>query len=154
LGNIEPSCQPSGGFPKFTRFPRPAAKKPQTKEVWFCDYRTNIHHTLKNKPLRFEDLQEFIELYNPENRHKHKETWHADNNPGGSWRKFSYKEITDRDQYSLDILSLKDAHMTDLDNLPAPEVIAEEIFEIIQVALASFREVANELKGDRNRLSS
>jgi type I restriction enzyme M protein len=137
LGNIEPSCQPSGGFPKFTRFPRPAAKKPQTKEVWFCD-----------------DLQEFIELYNPENRHKHKETWHADNNPGGSWRKFSYKEITDRDQYSLDILSLKDAHMTDLDNLPAPEVIAEEIFEIIQVALASFREVANELKGDRNRLSS
>lgn len=37
-----------------------ASKEPWTKEVWFYDYRTNIHHTLKKKPLRFEDLQDFI----------------------------------------------------------------------------------------------
>jgi type I restriction enzyme M protein len=121
---------------------RPAAKAPQTKEVWFYDYRTNIHHTLKKKSLRFEDLQEFITMYNPENRHKRKETWHQEKNTEGRWRKFSYKEITDRDKASLDISWLKDANLTDLDNLPDPEVLAEEIVETIEGALESFREIA------------
>ena len=30
---------------------RAASKTPWTKEVWYYDYRTNIHHTLKKKPL-------------------------------------------------------------------------------------------------------
>ncbi len=131
---------------------RPAAKAPQTKEVWSYDYRTNIHHTLKKKSLRFEDLQEFIALYNPENRHKRKETWHPEKNPDGRWRKFIYKEITGRDKASLDISWLKDANLTDLDNLPDPEVLAEEIVETIEAALESFREVASELNGDHNGL--
>ncbi len=37
-----------------------ARKDPRSREIWFYDYRTNIHHTLKKKPLRFEDLQDFI----------------------------------------------------------------------------------------------
>jgi len=97
---------------------RPAAKEPQTKEVWFYDYRTNIHHTLKKKPLRFDDLREFIDLYNPATRHERKETWHPEKNPEGRWRKFNYEEIISRDKASLDILWLKDANLTDLDNLP------------------------------------
>ena len=40
---------------------REASKTPWTKEVWYYDYRTNIHHTLKKKPLRFEHLAEFID---------------------------------------------------------------------------------------------
>jgi type I restriction enzyme M protein len=94
------------------------------------------------------DLQEFITLYNPENRHKREETWHPDKNPEGRWRKFSYKEITDRDKASLDISWLKDANLTNLDNLPEPEALAEEIVETIEAALVSFREVASELNGD------
>ena len=39
---------------------REASPDPWTKEVWYYDYRTNIHHTLKKKPMRFEDLAEFI----------------------------------------------------------------------------------------------
>ena len=39
---------------------REASPEPWTKEVWYYDYRTNIHHTLKKKPMRFEDLQDFI----------------------------------------------------------------------------------------------
>ena len=54
---------------------REASKNPWTKEVWYYDYRTNIHHTLKKKPLRFEDLAEFVACYNPKNRHKRKATW-------------------------------------------------------------------------------
>jgi len=51
-----------------------ASKEVQTKEVWIYDYRTNIHHTLKKKQMVTEDLTEFVQLYNPGNRHKRKET--------------------------------------------------------------------------------
>ncbi len=124
---------------------RPAAKEPQTKEVWFYDYRTNVHHTLKKKPLRLEDLSEFIELYNPENRHQRRETWDAEKNPEGRWRKFSYEEIIARDKASLDIFWLRDQSLTDLDNLPEPEVLVHEIIESIEAALANFRAVAESL---------
>ena len=33
---------------------REASPHPWTKQVWYYDYRTNVHHTLKRKPLRFE----------------------------------------------------------------------------------------------------
>ena len=53
---------------------KPASKDPWTKEIWVYDYRTNIHHTLKKNPLKFDDLKDFIVCYNPTNRHKRKET--------------------------------------------------------------------------------
>jgi type I restriction enzyme M protein len=119
----------------------PASKTPWTREVWFYDYRTNIHHTLKKKPLRFEDLQDFIACYNPENRHNRQETWHETDNPEGRWRKYSLEQIVARDKTSLDIFWLKDKSLTDLDNLPEPDDLAEDIIENIEAGLASFREV-------------
>ena len=50
-----------------------ASPKPWTKEVWYYDYRTNVHHTLKKKTMRFEDLADFIKCYNPANRHKRRD---------------------------------------------------------------------------------
>ena len=120
---------------------QPASKTPWTKEVWFYDYRTNIHHTLKKKPLRFEDLQDFITCYNPDNRHNRQETWHETENPEGRWRKYSLEQILARDKTSLDIFWLKDKSLADLDNLPEPDDLAEEIIENIEAGLASFREV-------------
>lgn len=124
---------------------RPAQSAPWTKEVWIYDYRTNIHHTLKKKPMRLDDLQEFIECYNPENRHSRKATWSPKRNPEGRWRKFTYKEIMARDKTSLDIFWLKDQSLADLDNLPDPEELAEEIIENIEAGLNSFREISNVL---------
>ncbi|NTV26973.1 MAG: SAM-dependent DNA methyltransferase [Chlorobiaceae bacterium] len=123
----------------------PAQKEPWTKEVWIYDYRTNIHHTLKKKPLRFEDLQEFIECYNPKNRFDRKERWNAETNPEGRWRKYSYSDIIARDKTSLDIFWLKDKSLSDLDNLPDPEELAEEIIENIEAGLNSFRQIAASL---------
>ncbi len=119
-----------------------ASKEPWTKEVWFYDYRTNIHHTLKKKPLRFEDLQEFIASYNPLNRHERKENWNEATSPEGRWRKFSYEQIIARDKTSLDIFWLKDKSLADLDNLPEPDVLAGEIIENLEAGLNSFREIA------------
>ena len=42
---------------------------------------------------------------------------------------------------SLDIFWLKDKSLTDLDNLPEPHVLAEEIIENLEAGLNSFREV-------------
>ncbi|WP_297186097.1 class I SAM-dependent DNA methyltransferase [uncultured Porticoccus sp.] len=120
---------------------QPASPKSWTKEVWFYDYRTNVHHTLKKKPLRFADLAEFIQCYNPENRHQRKATWHAEKTPEGRWRKYSYEELVARDKTSLDLFWLKDKSLTDLDNLPEPDELAEEIIENLEAGLNSFREV-------------
>ena len=122
-----------------------ASKAPWTKEVWYYDYRTNIHHTLKKKPLRFEDLQEFIVCYNPLNRHERKENWNEQINPEGRWRKFSYEQVVARDKTSLDIFWLKDKSLADLDNLPEPDELAGEIIENLEAGLNSFRAIATAL---------
>ncbi len=121
---------------------RAASKKAATKEVWYYDYRTNIHHTLKRNPLRLENLREFIGCYRPGSRHKRKETWHAEKNPEGRWRKYPYEELLARDKTSLDLFWLKDDSLTDLDNLPEPADLAEEIIENIEAGLNNFRTVA------------
>ena len=123
-----------------------ASKEPWTKEIWFFDYRTNVHHTLKKKPLRFEDLQEFIANYNPQNRHVRRESWNEATNPEGRWRKYSYEQIIARDKTSLDIFWLKDKSLADLDNLPEPDVLALEIIENLEAGLNSFREIAAALE--------
>ncbi len=124
---------------------KPSSKDPWTKEVWVYDYRTNVHHTLKKNPLKLEDLRDFIQLYNPENRHKRKETYNSDSNPEGRWRKFSYDEIIARDKTSLDITWLKDKSLADLDNLPDPDQLAQDIVENIEAGLESFREIVAKL---------
>lgn len=117
---------------------KPASKNPWTKEIWYYDYRTNVHHTLKEKTMRFENLKVFIECYNPKNRNKRKPTWDADKNADGRWRKFTYEEIIARDKTSLDITWLKDKSLADLDNLPDPDILAAEIIENLEAGLESF----------------
>lgn len=120
---------------------KPSSKDPWTKEIWVYDYRTNVHHTLKKNPLKLEDLRDFITLYNPENRHKRTETYHAETNPEGRWRKFTYEEIIARDKTSLDITWLRDKSLADLDNLPDPDTLAEDIIENLEAGLESFRTI-------------
>jgi type I restriction enzyme M protein len=124
----------------------PARKEPWTKEIWIYDYRTNVHHTLKKNPLKYDDLKEFIDLYKANNRAKRKESYDSEKNPDGRWRKFTYEEIIARDKTSLDITWLKDKSLADLDNLPDPDTIAEEIIQNMEAGLESFRSVLVSLK--------
>jgi type I restriction enzyme M protein len=113
---------------------KPKDGKVHTKGVWIYDLRTNKHFTLKTKPLKREDLQDFIDCYHPANRHKRKET--------ERFKYFDYKTLVARDKASLDIFWLKDDSLDNLDNLPPPDVLAQEIVDHLESALASFREVA------------
>ena len=124
---------------------RPASQERQTKEVWFYDLRTNLHFTLKQHPMTYEDLKDFIQCYHPENRYERHETWSQDN-PDGRWRRFTAEEILNRDKTSLDIFWIKDKALADLDNLPAPEELAEDILENLQSAMDGFSELLDALK--------
>ena len=125
---------------------KPASKYPWTKEVWFYDFRTNIHFTKKKNQMTYDDLKDFITCYKPENRHKRKETWSEDN-PDGRWRKFSYEDIMARDKTSLDIFWVRDESLADLDNLPDPDVLAEEIIENLEAGVESFKQIMDSING-------
>ena len=124
---------------------RPASAEMQTKTVWIYDFRTNVHFTLKQHPMQYSDLLDFIACYHPENRYERTETWSEDN-PDGRWRKFDIADILARDKTSLDIFWIKDKSLADLDSLPSPDVLADDIIENLQSALESFQELKAQLK--------
>jgi len=126
---------------------KPASETPWTKKLWIYDLRTNKHFTLKTNPLKREDLDEFVASYNPANRHQRAATWSPEN-PEGRWRVYEYDELIARDKASLDIFWLKDDSLADSDNLPAPEIIAQEIVDDLEAALEQFRLIASDLGAD------
>jgi type I restriction enzyme M protein len=105
-----------------------------TKGVWFYDLRTNQHFTLKTRPLKLEDLKDFIACYNPANRHERKET--------ERFRLYKYEDLIARDKASLDLFWLRDSSLDSLDDLPPPDVLQQEIIDHLEAALAAFRDVA------------
>ena len=113
---------------------------PWTEKLWVYDLRTNMHFTLKQNPLRRADLDDFVTAYlpgRPRSERRESQRWHA----------FIFEELTARDKANLDITWLKDDSLDDLDNLPAPEVIAREIIDDLTAALAEFEAVAFALDG-------
>ncbi|CAG0947847.1 partial putative type I restriction enzymeP M protein, partial [Anaerolineae bacterium] len=116
---------------------KPASETAWTQKLWIYDLRTNSHFTLKTNTLRFDDLKDFIERYNPANRHERAET--------ERFRAFAYDELIARDKASLDIFWLKDDSLEDSDNLPDPDVLAKDIVENLEAALDQFNSIAAEL---------
>lgn len=108
-----------------------------TQGVWFYDLRTNKHFTLKTRTLKLDDLRDFITSYHPENRHERKET--------ERFKYYRYEDLIARDKASLDIFWLKDESLDNLDDLPAPDLLQQEIIEHLEAALLAFRDVAANL---------
>ena len=99
--------------------------------------KTNKHFTLKTSTLQYEDLADFIQCYNPGNRHSRQET--------ERFRAFSYNELMQRDKVSLDIFWLRDESLDDSSTLPSPDIIAGEIAENLEVALEQFAAIHQDL---------
>jgi len=113
---------------------KPAREAAWTERLWVYDLRTNQHFTLKQNPLRREHLQEFVDCYR------------GDRVGSERFRSFGHDELLARDKVNLDITWLRDESLEDLDNLPAPEVIAREIVEDLTAALVEFEAVAAALE--------
>ena len=88
-------------------------------------------------------------LYNPKNRHDRKATWTTEA-PEGRWCVYEYDELVSRDKASLDIFWLRDDSLADSDNLPPPDVIAQEIVEDLEAALEQFRLIAGDLEAGKS----
>jgi len=115
-----------------------ASDTPWTQKLWIYDFRTNKHFTLKQNPLQEKDLQDFIQCYHVETRHERGES--------ERFHSFTYDELMQRDKVSLDIFWLRDESLDDLDNLPEPDVLAQEIMENLEAALEQFRGIVEELE--------
>ncbi len=108
-----------------------------TRELWIYDLRTNMHFTLKENQLRRPDLDDFVSCYSTADRSKRVET--------ERFHRFTYDDLIARDKASLDITWLRDESLEDAANLPAPAILAAEIVEDLEAALAEFSEVAASL---------
>jgi type I restriction enzyme M protein len=151
---------------------KPAQEKAWTEKLWIYDFRTNKHFTLKENQLKRSELDDFVacwfglnveeasRLFSepgmdapatiseqeqrrdasatfPLNRYQRKET--------ERFKCFAYDDLVKRDKVNLDIFWLKDESLEDSANLPAPDVIAAEIVEDLEAALAQFAEIASDL---------
>jgi type I restriction enzyme M protein len=116
---------------------KPGREEAWTKKLWIYDLRTNKHFTLKTNQLDETDLQDFIECYNPTNRNERTET--------ERFKCFNYDELIQRDKTSLDIFWLKDDSLEDSANLPAPDILAQDILENLQAAMEQFSGIYEEL---------
>ncbi len=147
---------------------RKGSEKAATRKLWIYDLRTNMHFTLKTNALKRGDLDEFVACYygisikkshtlftwdknKPSkpvpgklSRNHRKATW-SEKDPEGRWRAYDYKEIIARDKASLDIFWLKDDSLEDSENLPDPGILAREIVDDLEAAIAQFREIADDL---------
>jgi type I restriction enzyme M protein len=123
---------------------KPGSPTAWTKRLWIYDFRTNQDFTLKTRPLKREDLDEFVEVFKAGSRQERKATW-SEKKPEGRWRAFGVDELLARDKVSLDIFWLKDESLEDSANLPAPDVIAAEIAEDLRAALEQFEAIQADL---------
>jgi len=117
----------------FDKKPARTDGKAWTQTLWIYDFRTNQHFTLKENQLTRADLDDFVKCYNTKNILKRKETeqFHA----------YSYEDLIKRDKLSLDIFWLKDDSLEDIENLPPPDEIAQEIADNLESALDSVNEL-------------
>lgn len=116
----------------------PAGDRINTEALWVYDLRTNQRFTLRERPLRRADLDDFVRAYGRSHRRHDRE-------PSERFRRFSYEELAKRDKLNLDIFWLKDASATDPDSLPPPDEVAAEIVASLELALEKFRNVAAKL---------
>jgi type I restriction enzyme M protein len=119
---------------------RPAGERPWTETLWVSDFRTNQHFTQKTKPLRREHLDEFVDLYRPGKPR-------SERVESDRFRAFSYDELVARDKVNLDIIWLKDDSLEDAADLPAPEVLAQEMMDELEAALAEIAAIVEALGG-------
>jgi type I restriction enzyme M protein len=94
-----------------------------TKDIWFYDYRTDVKHTLATNKLERHHLDDFVACYHAENINERTETYNAETNPQGRWRKYTVEEVSLRDKTSLDITWIKQGG--DSDDRSLAELMAD-----------------------------
>ena len=114
-----------------------------TEDIWVYDYKTGIKHTLATKPLKREDLDDFVACYCSGHMQDRKETYDKETNPNGRWRRFTAAEIAKRKD-----LDFKWIDFTEKDERSLSEILDEidAKSQNIVNAVARLRELIGEDK--------
>ena len=114
-----------------------------TNDIWVYDYRTGIHHTLVQDPLKRSDLNDFVNCYCVGHIDQRKETYSLEN-LNGRWRKYSIKDI-ENNEYNLDFKWIKIED--DNDNLTLEELLEKlkEKSNSIANAVAELEKIIGEV---------
>lgn len=105
-----------------------------TKETWYYDYRTDVKHTLATNPMQRHHLDDFVACFNADDLTARKETFDAETNPNGRWRKYYVKELLERDKTSLDITWIRQGN--DMEDVTLAELMADIKEKSDNIALA------------------
>ena len=97
------------------------------------DYRTGIKHTQVTKPMKREDLDDFVACYCSGHMEDRKPTYDAQDNPNGRWRKYTKDEVYSRDQLKLDFKWLD---LGEKDDRTLGELLGEIKEKSVNIAMA------------------
>lgn len=109
-----------------------------TKDIWVYDYRTGVKHTMATKPMTRADLQDFVDCYCVGHMVDRQETFNAETNPNGRWRKYAEAEVKARED-----LNFKWLDFTEEDERSVSEILDEMQAESdgISAAVARLKEL-------------
>ncbi len=115
---------------------KPIAETPATKEIWVYDLRSSRNFSLRQNPIRSDDLTDFIHCYCADDPTQREETEH--------FRRFKYSEIIARDKANLDI---QWRHETiDSANGSSPQALMKAILEDLEEAMREFAAAESEIR--------
>ena len=99
-----------------------------------------------SNPLTRKHLDDFVKCYCSEDRSKRQETYDAEKNPNGRWRKYSAQELLKRDQVNLDITWVAE-EKSEEDCLTMDEVF-ERMAERVKTINDAFAKLQKELRDE------
>lgn len=129
-------------------FDRGTTDQDNTQDVWIYDMRHKMRTFGKRAPLNEKDFAEFEKLYCPDNRTERKETYDAETNPEGRWRRFTKEDIEGRPNTSLDISWMTDEEEADSRSLSEILTVMQEKSEEIARAVAVLSQELAEVDQD------
>ena len=104
-----------------------------TTDIWVYDYRTGVHHTLVQKRMERQHLQDVVDCYCAGHLQDRQETYSEDN-PNGRWRRFSAEEVA-----KADTLDFRWIDAGDKDERTIAEVLEDMQAESDAIAAAVMR---------------
>ena len=118
-------------------------KKPsKTENLWVYDLRTNKNFTRRNNPIKADDLQDFIECFNSEDREKRRQT--------ERFKCFAHSDILSTNKASLDLIWLNNKPYSDPSKLPSHDELAADVIALLKEAVGEF-EAAVKVLADPNK---
>lgn len=112
-----------------------------TKEIWVYDYRTGVKHTLVQKPMTRDHLQEFVDCYCSGHMQDRKETY-SEENTNGRWRKFTV-ERDEKGDIIRENLNFKWLDFSEEDERSVNEIIddMQNQADVINSTISALREI-------------